>query len=131
MKTLVAGGVTVRLMSGTDKRPHYAAVGRVVGGTGNQHSNLVHTDRGSIVGSSNLTTSSRANHECSVHFTLHPGSAMAWRYELSAYIASGEELETAETSKNIQRYCGGRRSKSQGARTLALSEAFPGGFDSA
>ena len=34
VRALVAGGVKVRLVVGTDRRPHYAAVGRNVGGIG-------------------------------------------------------------------------------------------------
>ena len=118
-------------MVGTEKRHQYAAVGRVMSGTGNQHAKLVHTDRGSVVGSSNLTTNSRSNHECGVHFTLYAASAVAWRYELSAYITTGVELESAEKGHNIQRYYGRGQAKSQGSRTLALATALDGGWNSA
>ena len=127
VRALVAGGVKVRLVVGTERRPHYAAVGRMVSGIGNQHAKVAHTDRGSVVGSSNVTTNSRANHECGVYFTLFPARAVSWRYELSAYIASGVELESAEKGQNIQRYC---QSKSLSGRTRAQAEGFEGGWES-
>ena len=126
VRALVAGGVKVRLVVGTDRRPHYAAVGRNVGGIGHQHAKIAHSDRGSVVGSSNMTTSSRSNNECGVHFSLFPARAMSWRYELSAYIGTGIELAEAEKGHNIQRYC---RSKGAGGRARSLGE-MEGGWES-
>ena len=118
-------------MTGVDKRAAYAAVGRAVGGIGNQHAKVVHTDKGTVVGSTNLTTSSRGNHEVSAYMTLKPSAVASWRYELVAYISTGEPLEAAEKGHNIRRYFGERRSKSQGPRReLALADAVPGGFAS-
>ena len=126
---LVSAGVRVRLLRGTDRGPAYAAVGRAFRGIGSQHAKIVHTDRGSVVGSTNFTTSSRTNNEVSVFVTLRDGAARAWRYKLSATIAAGEPLQAAEKDRNIKRY--GPRSKSTGARrSLELSDVAPGGVAS-
>ena len=126
VRALVAGGVKVRLMVGTDRKPHYAAVGRNVGGIGHQHAKIAHSDRGSVVGSCNMTTNSRSNNEVGVHFSLFPARASSWRYELSAYIATGIELSEAEKGYNINKYC---RSKSAGGRFRPLGE-LEGGWES-
>ena len=117
--------------TGVDKLAAYAAVGRSFGGIGNQHAKVVHTDQGTVVGSTNLTTSSRGNHEVAVHLNLKPGAMRSFRYELGAYISSGTPLEAAEKGYNIRRYFG-RRSQSQRPTRprLALDEAVPGGYAS-
>ena len=130
VKALVSAGVKVRLLTGVDKKEAYAAVGRVVGGVGNQHAKCVHTDKGSLVGSTNLTTSSRGNNEVSAHMSLFPRAARGWRYELVACISGGEPLTTAEKGHNIRHY-GVRRSKSMAARQkVALSDYIPEGYAS-
>ena len=123
VKALAAAGVKVRLLTGVDKKDAYAAVGRTVGGVGNQHAKCVHTDKGSVVGSTNLTTSSRGNNEVSAHLSLCPKAARSWRYELAACISGGEQLTAAELGHNIRRY-GPRRSKSMTARRASVLTDF-------
>ena len=127
---MAAAGVKVRLLTGIDKKAVYAAVGRSVGGVGSQHAKCVHTDQGSVVGSTNLTTSSRGNHEVSVWVTLKPNAAVAWRYGLAAYISTGEALDAAEKGHNIRRYYGDRRARAQSQtarKKLVLTDLVPGG----
>ena len=129
--SLAAAGVKVRLLTGVDKKGAYAAVGRTVGGVGNQHAKCVHTDKGTVVGSTNLTTSSRANNEVSVHVSLQESAARGWRYEMAAYISTGEPREAAEKRHNIRRYYGDRRARSLAARQrVALSDFVPEGHAS-
>ena len=60
--------------------------------------------------------------------TLRASAVASWRYELVAYISTGDPLEAAEKSHNIRRYFGEKRAKGQGTRrAFALADAIPEG----
>ena len=68
-----------------------------VGGRGIQHSKVVHTDVGSMIGSCNFTTSSRGNVETGLLVQLFPEAAAEFEQTLDVAIAAGVPLADVES----------------------------------
>ena len=75
----------------------YRAVGkRGVGGAGILHAKAVHTDSGTLLGSTNWTTSSRANIELGAELALGDLEAAELKDWMSSVIEGGETINDAE-----------------------------------
>ena len=97
LQELASQGVDVRVLVGTAYDVEYRAVQRpTFGGVGLQHSKAVHTDVGTIVGSCNFTTASRANRELGVLLQLDAKEVEVQRRSMSTAIAEGMLLRDAE-----------------------------------
>ena len=98
-KSLVAAGISVRVVDGVPLEKEYAAVGRRVAGhlRGIQHAKAVLVGRTLLAGSCNFTTSSRSNWEVGLQVTLkHP--AVVQEFMLAAW-HSGTDLSEAQISE--------------------------------
>jgi phosphatidylserine/phosphatidylglycerophosphate/cardiolipin synthase-like enzyme len=125
VKRLSAEGAKVRLLDGESLAAHYREAGRVVqGGLGIQHSKVVHTDFGTLIGSCNFTTSSRGNLELGIHVKLSQEQDIELNELLKARIEKGIDVRQAEIRKEQSRSVspgGSRRSRSS-ARSAAELE---------
>ena len=93
---LQAEGCEVRCLVGVSCGPEYRAVGRnPYNGLGLLHAKVVHTDVGSVIGSCNWTTSSRANIEVGVHVKLTSQESSRLSEEWAAQIEEGLPLREA------------------------------------
>ena len=125
VRELETAGTKVRLLTGVSRRDEYLAVNRTPpGGQGYQHAKCVHCDAGTVMGSTNMTTSTRANNELSAHFTMRPQASRTLRMEMAMKISEGEEIMPAEFQLNQKRY-GGRRSRSESGRTRSQRAPAP------
>ena len=93
---LQAEGCEVRCLVGVSCGPEYRALGRApYNGLGLLHAKVVHTDGGSVIGSCNWTTSSRANIEVGVHVKFTSQESSRLLDEWSAQILDGVPLREA------------------------------------
>ena len=69
---------------------------RGVGGSGILHAKAVHTDNGTLLGSTNWTTSSRANIELGAELALGDLEAAELKDWMSSVIEGGETINDAE-----------------------------------
>jgi phosphatidylserine/phosphatidylglycerophosphate/cardiolipin synthase-like enzyme len=129
-KQLRAEGVVVNLLDGESLADHYRMVGRTVYGLGIARAKVLHSDRGTVIGSCNWTTSSRSNYEIGVWVELRPTEAKSLRTKLQLAWLAGAELREAEVSREQQRSVSPasaadrRRARSQPRSALEL-EAMP------
>jgi phosphatidylserine/phosphatidylglycerophosphate/cardiolipin synthase-like enzyme len=97
LKELEAHGVVTRVVSGSSTAEEYHAVGRSVSDSvGILHAKAVHTDKGTLVGSANWTTSSRSNIELGVELSLDDLAAAELKDYMSSVIDQGFAVTDAE-----------------------------------
>ena len=97
LKELEAHGIGTRVVVGNSIAEEYRAVGkRGVGGSGILHAKAVHTDNGTLLGSTNWTTSSRANIELGAELALGDLEAAELKDWMSSVIEGGETINDAE-----------------------------------
>ena len=120
-----ASGVKVILASGGSPKDHYAAVGRNVGGfQGSVHAKALLVGRQAIVGSTNWTTASRANHEVSVHMVLESEGAEFLASHISAVAEAGAPWVEAQR-KREQRAASPVARRTVKAPPPPLPKSFP------
>jgi phosphatidylserine/phosphatidylglycerophosphate/cardiolipin synthase-like enzyme len=130
-KQLRAEGVAVNLVDGEKLAEHYRLVGRTVYGLGIAHAKVLHSDRGTVIGSCNWTTSSRSNYEVGVCLELSAAESQSFRTTLQSAWAAGVELREAEVSREQQRSVSPasaadrRRARSQPRSALELEAVGP------
>ena len=96
LQRLQAEGCEVKCLVGVSCADEYRAVGRnPFNGLGLLHAKVVHTDAGSVLGSCNWTTSSRANIEVGVHVKFTSQESRRLLAEWSRQIHAGMPLREA------------------------------------
>ena len=97
LKVLEVHGVVTRVVSGSSTAEEYHAVGRSVSDSvGILHAKAVHTDKGTLIGSANWTTSSRSNIELGVELALDDLAAAELKDYMSTVIDQGFAVTDAE-----------------------------------
>jgi phosphatidylserine/phosphatidylglycerophosphate/cardiolipin synthase-like enzyme len=130
LRMLQASGVAVKLLDGGPSGPFYREVGRTQSGFGIAHAKvaIATVPEGSfaVVGSTNWTTSSRANLETGVLIELsETGASELWAM-IGARLKRGAELLPALRDREIARSLTPRRARSQSqARGASSSAGIP------
>ena len=127
-KQLYAEGAKVRLLDGGSLSGEYRQVGRAVGGLGIAHAKVLHSDKGTVIGSCNWTTSSRANLETGLWVELDLVEARKLCLVLQGRLDAGVDLRDAEVAREQSRSvsprsAAGRRARSQSRSALDVEAA--------
>ena len=96
LQLMAAEGIEVRVIQGDSYAAAYHEVGRAaVGGRGLQHAKVVHTDQGTLIGSCNFTTASRANNEMGVEIKFSEAESESTKTKIDATLGEGLVLKDA------------------------------------
>ena len=120
-KQLYAEGAKVRLLDGGSLSGEYHQVGRAVGGLGIAHAKVLHSDKGTVIGSCNWTTSSRANLETGLWVELDLVEARKLCLVLQGRLDAGVDLRDAEVAREQSRSVSPRSAASRRARSQSRS----------
>ena len=115
LQELESNGAVVRLAQGGKAKEEYAAVGRSWSGTGILHAKFLHTERETIIGSCNWTTSSRANVEMGLHVMLNRVESAKISATIRALSDGGQKVHEAAVLAE-QRRNSRSQTPSRGAR---------------
>ena len=100
LKEIAAHGVVVNLVSSFPLSAEHPAAGRLpCDGRSSLHAKVAHTEEGTMLGSTDWTTSSTCNVELGIEMCLDPEMPMALQQEMTDVILRGKTIYDAEVTQ--------------------------------